>query len=133
MRLALAVTCNVTEVVCVTPPPVAVMVMVSVPVVACLLALMVMVELPEPGAAIVLGLNDMLMPLPAPEAVRLTLELKPPLTEVVMVSVVEPPCATESDEEAATIVKSPDVAALTVRETVVDCVSPPPVPVMVIG
>ena len=80
-----------------------------------------------------LGLNDTLNPLPAPDAVRLMLELKPPLTVVVMVSETELFWVTDSEVEAALRVKSPEVGAVTVRSTVADCVSPPPVPVMAMG
>jgi hypothetical protein len=48
---------------------------------------MVIVELPPPGAAMVLGLKLTVVPLGAPEAVRLIALLKPPLTVVVMVEV----------------------------------------------
>lgn len=106
-------------------------VIVSDPVAAFLFALMVIVELPEP--VIVVGLNDTLTPLPAPEADRLMLELNPPLATVVMVSETELLCVTDSEVEAALRVKSPVVAAVTVRFTVVVCVNEPLVPVMVMG
>lgn len=75
----------------VTPPPVAVMVTESEPVCACLLAVKVSVAVPEPGAAIVLGLKETWTPFPLTEVDRLILELNPPVTAVVMVSVTEVP------------------------------------------
>lgn len=69
-----------------TPPPVPVMVMVRVPAAALRLTVMVMVDVPAPGAAMDVGLKlrVTLEPVTVPD--RLTFELKPPLTAVVMVT-----------------------------------------------
>jgi len=78
------------------------------------------------------GLNDAVTPLPRPLADKVTLPLKP--LDGVMVMVVFP------DEDRLMVklfgdaerVKFPAAGAVTVRETVVVCVMPPPVPVTVI-
>src|SRR5579859_1544670 len=120
-----------TVVVCVMPPPVAVMVTVEVPVVAVLLAVNVSVELPLPGTAIEVGLKLAVTPDGRPEAERETAELKPPLTVVEIVELPEAPCVTERLTGGALTVKLGVAAALMVSETVMVCVTPPPVAVMV--
>jgi len=79
----------------VTPLPVAVTVTVALPVAALLLVERVSVELPLPGAAIEDGLKLAVTPDGNPEAASETVELKPPLTLVVIVLVPELPCVIE--------------------------------------
>jgi hypothetical protein len=93
----------------------------------------VIVEEPEPGAAIEAGLNETVTPEGCPEADRATALLKPPETVVVIVELPEFPCCTETDVGEAAIVKFGVAAGVTVRETDVVWVTPPPVPVIVIG
>jgi hypothetical protein len=89
----------------------------------------VAVELPLPGAAMEDGSNPTVTPVGAPVADSAMAESNPFNAAVVMVEVpVEPATAVAAVPE---IEKSG--AAVTVRLTVVLCVSPPPVPVMVIG
>lgn len=125
---------SVTVVVCVTPPPVPWIVMVRVPVLDLRPTLTVIVEVPEPGAAIELGLNVTLFPLPAPEAVKLIAELKPPDIAVVIVEVPVP----EPLREIVIVVGAAPIVKLgfvpvTVNETVVVEVVLPEVPFTVIG
>jgi hypothetical protein len=111
-------------------PLLAVMVMVRVPVEAKLDALTVIVEVPEPVTED--GLKVIVSPLPWPDAVRETAELKPPVPVMVMVEVPDEPRSTVREVgEAETL--NPAATLVTVRETVVVSVSPPPVPVMVMG
>jgi hypothetical protein len=93
--VAIAVTVSEIVTVCVIPPPLAVTVTFVVPVVAVLLAEKVRVELPLPGAAMVPGLKLAVTPEGRPEADNEIAELKPPLTEVEMVLLPEPPWATD--------------------------------------
>jgi hypothetical protein len=91
----------------------------------------VILEVPDPGAAMLLGLKETLLLLPCPEADKLTAELKPPVIVVVIVTVPDDLLATVielGDAETLRPAVTPDV---TVSETVVVCVTPPPVPVMV--
>jgi len=104
------------------------MVTVLVPVVAVLLAVNVSVLVPVAG----FGLNDVVTPLPWPLVDNVTLPVKPFDGWIVIVVV---PC----DERVmlklvgeADRVKLAEATAVTVRETVVVCVTPPPMPVMVI-
>jgi hypothetical protein len=60
-------------------------------------------------------------------------ELKPPETVVVMIEEPEALLATVMEVGEAETVKAAWTAAVTVREMVVDWVSPPPVPVTVMG
>lgn len=99
------------------------------PVDADLEALMVMVEAPDPVMEV--GLKDMVSPLPWPEAERLMAELKPPVAVVVTVTAPEVLRVTLSDVGEAETVKLAVTPEVTVSETAVVCVSPPPVPVMV--
>ena len=103
------------------------MVMVVVPSGACAPTATVIVEVPEPGAGIGFGLKVR----PVPRVLRVTAELKPPLTFEVMTEVPELPLATVIAVGDAVRVKLPFAAAVTVRETVVVLVTPPPVPVTV--
>lgn len=105
------------------------MVMVVVPVAAVALLLKVNVLVVAAG----LGPNEVVTPLGTPVAMNFTLPVKPPLGVIVMVVV---PC----DETGiltlvgdAESVKSPPVVPVTVNVTVVECISPPPAPVTVIG
>ena len=93
---------------------------------------MVMVELPEPGAAIDAGAKLTVTPAGCPVADKATAELNPPETAVLMVDLpVSPFTVTEAG--VAEMVKSAVPGAVTVNVTVVVCVTPPPIPVTVIG
>lgn len=117
---------------CVLPPPVPVIVMVWAPVVARLPTLTVIVDVPEPGAAIELGLKVTVCWLPSPEAVNVTAESNPLSAAVVIVEVPDEPLTTVIAVGDALMLKSAPAGAVTVRETDVVCVTPPPVPVTVI-
>ena len=117
-------------VVCVFPPPFPVTVIVDVPSAALLPAAIVIVEVPEPGAATVAGLKLTVTPRGWPEADSAIDELKPFNAVVVIVEVPEVRRATVTALEALMLKSAPAVD--TVRETVVVCVTPPPVPVTVI-
>lgn len=78
----------------------------TAPVVAVLLAVRVRVELPLPGAAMEAGLKLAVTPAGNPEADSATAELKPPLTVVEMVLVVELPWVTLSKLGDAVTLKS---------------------------
>ena len=94
---------------------------------------MVMAEVPEPGAAIDAGVKLTVTPVGCPVADKATAELNPP--EIATVTVDEPllPCSTDTEPGDAEMVKSGVVAGVTVNVTVVECISPPPEPVTVIG
>ena len=62
---------------------------------------MFMAASPDPGAGIVLGLNFTLTPLPCPEAVRATAELKPPEIALVILTFPDVPRVTVIDFGAA--------------------------------
>jgi hypothetical protein len=66
-------------------------------------------------------------------AERAIAELNPPETAVVMLEVPELPTTTETVVGEAAMVNAGVAAAVTVSETEVVSVRPPPVPVMVIG
>jgi len=108
------------------------MVMVRVPVVARLVVLMVKVEVPDPGDAMKLGLKVAVSPLPSPEADKVTAALIP-LATVVMVEVPDEPLSMVNEAGDAETDKLAVVPEVTVSDTVVVSVSPPPVPVMVMG
>lgn len=96
--------------------------------------LTVIVEVPEPGAAIELGLNVTLLPFPAPEAVKLIAELKPPEIAVLIVEVPVP----DPLREIVIVVGDAPIVKLglvpvTTNETVVVEVVLPEVPFTVIG
>ena len=81
-----------------------------------------------------LGLKLTVTLLPAPEAVKLIAELKPPEIAMVIVEWPELFRATVSDDGEALMVKpGAGLLAVTVRETVVVSVVLPEVPVTVIG
>ena len=90
----------------------------------------VRVDDPEPGAGIDAGPNEAVAPAGSPDALRPIAELKPPETVVAIVLVPLAPCATDTDAGEAEMVND---GGATVNDTVVVCVSPPPVPVTVIG
>jgi hypothetical protein len=92
---------------------------------------MVMVELPDPVTE--LGLKLTLSPLPCPEAEKVTAELNPLDPATVRVEAPEAFCAMLSVAGDAEKVKSAVLDAVTVSETVVVWVTPPPVPLMVMG
>jgi hypothetical protein len=110
----------------VIPPPLAVTVTFAVPVVAVLLAERVNVELPLPGAAMLPELKLALTPAGKPEADNEIAELKPPLTEVEIVLVPEPPCATDTLVGDALRVKLGVAVAVIVSEMATVWVIPPP-------
>jgi len=92
---------------------------------------MVMVEDPEPGAGIGLGLKDTVTPLGWPEADSVIAASNPPETVVVIVDVPLEPGATETEPGVGEMLKpGPEV---TVKVTVVVCVTESPIPVTVIG
>lgn len=91
----------------------------------------VIVELPDPGAAMVLGLKETLLLFPCPDADKLTAELKPPVIVVVTVSLPDELLATVTDVGDAETLRPAVTPEVTVNETVVVCVTPPPLPVIV--
>lgn len=125
-------TVRATVVVCVLPPPVPVIVMVWTPTLAFLPTLTVIVDDPEPGAAMGFGLKVTVCWFPCPEADKVTGESKPFSAAVVIVEVPDEFLTTEIAVGDALMPKSAPAAAVTVRDTVVFCVMPPPVPVTVI-
>ena len=126
------VTVTVTEVVCVTPPPVPVTVMVWFPRVAFFPAVIFNAEFPDPGAAIDVGLKLTVSPPPA-DPDNAIAELNPfDATVVIVVLPVELRFTVMLDGPAE-IVKLPVAAAVTVSETVVVWVAPPPDPWIVMG
>jgi hypothetical protein len=100
-----------------------------VPAVAVEPTVKVSVELPAP--VIDVGLNAAVTPVGMPLALSAMAELKPPVTEEVMVEVPVPPCATETEAGEADKVKLGATAAVTVSDTVVVSVVLPLVPVTV--
>jgi hypothetical protein len=86
--------------------------------------------LPLPGAGIDDGLKVTVTPVGCPEAVNAIAELNAPLMAVVIIEVPLLPCCTETSAGEADMLK---LAAATVNVTVVDCMTPPPVPVTVMG
>ena len=108
------------------------MVIVCAPVVARFPTLTVIVDVPEPGAAIELGVNVTVCWFPCPEADKVIAESNPLSAAVVIVDVPDEPLTTVIAVGDALMLKSAPAAAVTVRETDVCCVTPPPVPVTVI-
>ena len=96
----------------------AVTVIVEVPTSAVLSAENVRVELPPPGAAIEAVLKAAVTPPGNPETDNETAELNPPVTEVEIVALLEPPWVTSKLAGDALTAKSGAVAASTVIETV---------------
>ena len=122
---------SVTVVVCVMPPPFAVTVIVRVPSEAFLPTRIVIVEVPDPPE-IELGLNVTVCEPPCPEADKLIAEPNPPVAAAEIVTFPDAFLATVivvGDAETVNPAVTPEV---TVSETVVVCVRPPPVPVIVI-
>jgi hypothetical protein len=103
--------------------------MVWFPRVAFFPAVIFIVELPDPPA-IDVGLKLTETPLPA-DADNEIAELKPPEPTVLTVVLADDLRATVTLDGEAEIVKLAVTAAVTVNETVVVCVNPPPVPVTV--
>jgi len=122
---------TLTVVVWVLPPPVPVMVIVLLPVFAFLASVTVIVDVPEPEAAIELGLKLTFAPFSIPEADKATAEEKPLSAVLVIVEVPEWPGFTLIEVGDALMLKS-GLGPVTVRLTVVVCVTLPPVPVTVI-
>jgi hypothetical protein len=121
-----------TVVVFVLPPPVPVMVVVYVPLRARELTVSLRVDVPDPGAAMDAGLKLAVTPLGIPLADKATAESKPPVMVLVMVELPELPLDMVSEVGDALRVKLAPAWAVTVKETVVVCVTPPPVPLTVI-
>ena len=121
---------NATVAVCVIPPPVPVMVMVREPVAALRLTVMVMVEDPVPVMDVGLKLTVTREPLTVP--LRLTGELNPPLTVLVMVTFPVLPGETLRDDGDVAKLK-PELVLVTVTFTVVVSTVLPEVPVTVMG
>ena len=94
---------------------------------------MLRVEIPSPGEGVVCGLKLTVVPAGIPEADKLTAAAKP---LPVMVKTLEVPCwpwAIVRAEGMARIVKLGCPLGVMVRVTVVVCLTPPPLPVTVIG
>jgi hypothetical protein len=125
----LFVTVRLTVVVAFRLPLVPVMVMVRVPVVAVREAVNVSVELPLAPTGF--GLKLAVTPLPMPEAESVTDELKPPLGVTVIVSPAVLLLATDTELLEDFSVKLAVAALVTVNDTVVVAVWPPPVAVTV--
>ena len=79
------------------------------------------------------GLNEVETPVGTPVADSLTLPVKPPVGVTVMVEVPVDDAGILTLVGDADKVKSPTVVEVTVSVTVVECISPPPEPVTVIG
>lgn len=124
-------TVRVSVMLCVMVPQmvvaVAVTVTVEVPAGVELLAEIVSVEEPEPATGF--GLKLALAPLGNPLALKDTLLLKPLSGPTLIVLLALPPGLTLAEAGFADTVKS--AGAVTTRLTVVVCILPPPVPVMV--
>jgi hypothetical protein len=89
------------------------------------------VDVPDPGTAIELGLKVTVCWLPCPEADSVIAELKLPETAVVIVALPDALLATVIEPGEAVTVNPAATPDVTVSETVVLCVNPPPVPVIV--
>ena len=124
------VTVRITVVVCVLPPPVPFMVIVCFPGEAVLATATFMVEVPEPGAGMGLGLKVTVSVLPCPVEDKVIAELKVPNSAVVIVEVPELPLTTVIALGEALMLKPP---AVTFSVTLTVWITPPPVPVTVIG
>jgi hypothetical protein len=77
------------------------------------------------------GLKVTVCPFPCPDADNVIAELKLPVIVVVIFEVPDAFLATVIEVGEAATVKPPDTPEVTVSETVAVCVSPPPVPVIV--
>jgi hypothetical protein len=87
---------------------------------------------PEPGALIGLGLKLPVTPEGMPVADSEIAALNPPETAVVTIAYPAWPWSRDPEVGETEMVKAATTGAVTVRETVVVCVIPPPVPVTVI-
>ena len=96
------------------------------------LTVSVRVEDPEPGAGRLEGLKLAVTPKGAPAATNEIELLKPPEMDAVMVDVPELPGATVIDPGLAESEKLGVPLLLTVSDTLVVLVKPPPLPVIVI-
>ncbi len=127
-----AVTVNETVAAFVIPLPVPVTMMGYVPAGVDDPTVKVTSEVPEPGAASDAGLNNAVVPVGRPNALKTIAELKAPEATVAIVLLPVEPCAMETAFGEAEIVKAS--GGVTVRRTVaVGCVVLAPVPVMRIG
>jgi hypothetical protein len=88
---------------------------------------------PVPGAAMGFGLKLTVTPLACPDADNEIAALNPFKAVVLMVDVPALPRATVTEEGEALMLKSGGATVVTVSETVVVCVIPPPTPVTVMG
>jgi len=113
--VAAAFTVRLMVVLCVKAPEVPVIVTVAVPVVAVPLAVNVTLLV----VVVLAGLKDAVTPLGRPEAVKLTLPVKPFTGVTVIVLLPLPPCVTETLAGDAESEKSAAAAAFTVSVTVV--------------
>ena len=95
------------------------------PVGAVELTVIFMVEVPAP--AIDVGVKLTVTPVGWPDAAKAIVELKPPVTELLMVDVPLPPCATEAEVGEADRLKSADVASAVSALTSVGVGLPQPV------
>lgn len=89
--------------------------------------------MPEPGDGIDAGLKLTVTPAGCPVADKATAELNPPDMATPIVEVPLFPTPTDSEAGDAEMVKLGAAAGVTVNVTVVECISPPPDPVTVIG
>ena len=90
-----------------------------------------MVDDPVPGAAMGFGLKLTVTRLPCPEADNEIAELNPFKAVVLIVEEPELPRVTVTEDGEALMVKAGGIVEVTVSETVVVCVIPPPTPVTV--
>jgi len=118
---------------CVVLPLVPVMVIAKVPRVAVLETVRVKFDVPEPGAAIEVGLKLPVTPEGRPVAVKAIAALNPPETEVVTTAKPLWPRRNDPEVGETEMAKAPLPGAVTVSETVVVFVIPPPVPVTVMA
>jgi len=123
-------TSRVTVVVCLVPPLVPVIVMVWVVIDALRPTLIFIVEVPAP--VMLVGLKEMELALPSPDADKVIAESKPPATLLVMVMFPELLRAMVMEVGLALIEKL-GVAPVTVSETEVVSTVLPEVPVTVMG
>jgi hypothetical protein len=124
---------KVRAVVRVTSPALPEIVIGYVPVLAVLETVSVKCEVPAPGATMEAGLKVLVTPDGTPVAERATAELNPPETVVVTTAYPLCPSARYPAVGETEMVNAGVAGEVTVRETVVVSVNPPPVPVTVIG
>jgi len=105
------------------------MVIGKVPVGAVLDTVRVKCDVPDPVMEV--GLKIPVTPVGTPVADKATAESKPP--ETAMVTTAKPlwPRARDPEVGETAMVKAPTVGPVTVSDTVAVCVTPPPVPVIV--